>query len=220
MNILKSLVIIVGILSLVTFSTNSIFTSEIRISDNQFETGQFPTPTPSPTPIGQARVVINEVYYDVAPDKGGDGNVANSGEWLELYNAGTASVNLKDWTITDNTTIRTIQAASHTLVPGGYALIAKDNSLWSLYWSVPNGVEIVELGNVIGNGLANGGDRLILKDDSSNIIDQISWESDTVILNPSITGVAEGHSIERNPAGLDTNTAADFVDRAIPTPGS
>ncbi len=226
LKLLKSISILLGILSLVALSTNSYFSSQASITGNQFSTGTWqtpePSPSPSPTPTStpQAKVVINEVYYDVAFDKGEEGDASNPDEWLELYNGGNVSINLKDWTIADDTTTRTIQAASHILAPGAYALIAKDNSTWSLYWSVPSGVEIIELGQKIGNGLTNAGDHLILKDALGNIVDEISWGTDTTILNPSVIDVAEGHSIERNPAGVDTDTAVDLVDRATPTPGS
>ncbi|MBM2820435.1 MAG: hypothetical protein HW405_195 [Candidatus Berkelbacteria bacterium] len=176
-----------------------------------------PTPTPSPTPEPQARLVINEVYYDVDSSHGGDGNVANSGEWIELYNAGDAAADVQNWTITDNYYTRTI-TTSHSVNAFGYALIAKDSNIFD-YWSIPSGTEIISLGTIIGNGLSNSGDLLILKDQYGNTIDQISWSVNTSILNPAITGVAEGHSIEREPAGWDTNSSNDFIDRLTPTPG-
>lgn len=225
---LKLLFLPVAVIFIASAFTHAYFSDSESISVNTVSMGnrisQTSAPTSSPTPtateaVSPARIVINEVYYDVAPGKGGDGNVADSGEWLELYNAGGSSVNLKNWTITDNTTTRIVNAANHTLGPGGYALIAKNNNIWSLYWTVPSGVEIVELGQVIGGGLSNGGDLLILKNDIGGIIDQISYGSNTSILNPAIATVAEGHSISRNPAGHDTDTASDFIDLSSPTPG-
>ena len=41
----------------------------------------------------------------------------------------------------------------------------------------------------------------------------------STIMSPSCRDVAEGHSLERRPAGLDTNQASDFVDNAAPSPG-
>ncbi len=51
-------------------------------------------------------------------------------------------------------------------------------------------------------------------------MDKISWGADTNGLNPSIPTTAKGHSSERSPAGTDTNTNADFVERTTPTPGT
>jgi hypothetical protein len=36
---------------------------------------------------------------------------------------------------------------------------------------------------------------------------------------PSCQNVREGHSLERQPAGTDTNTASDFIDNEAPSPG-
>jgi predicted ribosomally synthesized peptide with SipW-like signal peptide len=208
MKLVKSIFMVSSVLILAIAATNSVFSDSAKVDDNEFSTGTWH--------VAQARVVINEVYYDVDASHGSE----PGDEWIELYNGGDAAINLKDWTITDNSTSRTIHAASHTLNPGQFALIAKDNSVWSLYWSVPAGVEIIELGLNIGNGLSNAGDRLILKDDGGNIVDQISYGTDTTILSPAIFDVVEGHSIERSPDGLDTDTSADFVDRLTPIPGS
>lgn len=212
MRFFKSLAVLFGVLSLMTFSTHSVFTSQASVVSNEFSTGTWQTEPP------QARIVINEVYYDVAPGKGGDGAVSNPDEWIELYNAGNAEINIKNWTIADNTTTRTING-NHIIAAGSYALIAKDSSTWSLYWTVPAGTEIINLGQIIGGGLSNAGDRVILKDDTNNIIDRISYGTDVNVLDPSIIDVVEGHSISRNPAGLDTDSAYDFIDQIIPTPG-
>lgn len=193
-----------------TSFTGAYFSDSVSISGNTFETGSWEAPAPT-----SARVVINEVYYDVAPDKGLD----SGDEWIELYNAGGTDISLKDWTISDNTTTVTIHA-DKTIVAGGFALVSKDHSPWSLYWSVPSGVEIIELGSLIGGGLANGGDRVILKDNLGNIIDQMSWSTNRTVFDPPCPDVLEGHSLSRNPLGFDTDTAADFIDLASPTPGS
>lgn len=210
MNILKSLIFIIGLISLTALSTNAYFNDEIGLTNNRISTGVW----------SDENIVINEVYYNVAPGYGEDADSPQSGEWIELYNAGDNSVNLKDWTITDNDNTKKINAASHILLPGHFALISKDHSIWSLYWKIPQSVEIIELGQTIGNGLENNGDHLILKDNDGKIIDELSYGNDTSILSPSIPLVAVGHAIERNPAGFDTNSASDFVDRTLPTPGN
>jgi len=56
MRILKSIVIIFGLLSLVGFSTNSYLTDEARVNDNEFSAGTWPTPTPSPPPFQQITI--------------------------------------------------------------------------------------------------------------------------------------------------------------------
>jgi len=71
----------------------------------------------------------------------------------------------------------------------------------------------------IGNGLSNTGDRLNLVDPAGKIIDSLSYSEDNTIMLPPCQDVPEGHSLERQPAGLDTNQASDFVDNATPSPG-
>lgn len=173
-------------------------------------------PAPSPTP---APVVINEVYYDVAPDKGDEGNESNPDEWVELYNNTDQPVNLKDWSLTDNSGSDIISHANTYIPANGFAVLAKSASTWA-YWSIPSSAEKISLGQKIGNGLGNDGDRLILKDDNGVEIDAVSWGSNTYAFSPSVGDVAEGHSIARSPKGHDTNTSADWVDLATPNPGT
>ncbi|MCK4723423.1 MAG: hypothetical protein KAT75_08960, partial [Dehalococcoidia bacterium] len=71
----------------------------------------------------------------------------------------------------------------------------------------------------IGNGLNNDGDHLILMDSTERVIDALSYGDDTTIMLPSCLDVAGGHSLERQPAGLDTDQASDFVDNGAPSPG-
>jgi hypothetical protein len=71
----------------------------------------------------------------------------------------------------------------------------------------------------IGNGLSNTGDRVILLDPTGKIIDALSYGDDDTVILPPCYDVPEGHSLERQPAGLDTNQAGDFADNATPSPG-
>jgi len=71
----------------------------------------------------------------------------------------------------------------------------------------------------IGNGLADKGDRLLLRDPSGNLADAVSWGDDAGVLSPPVATAAPGHSLERSAAGNDSDSAADFVDNASPSPG-
>lgn len=222
-----SLVILANAISIK--ATNSYFSDQETSINNiisaadDFDTASpvpspSPSPSPSPTPT-LPDVVINEVYYDVAPDKGNEGDQSNPDEWIELYNNTDDPVNLKDWTINDNSYSRTV-SHSNVYIPGkGFALLAKSANTWT-YWTIPSSAEKISLGQKIGNGLGNTGDRLILKNDLEQIVDQMSYGDDATILDPSCLDVPEGHSLERDPDGKDTNNASDFTDRSPPTPGS
>ena len=166
-----------------------------------------------------APVVINEVYYDVASDKGSEGDTANPDEWVELYNNTGSPVNLKNWTITDNSDTRTISNSNKYIPANGFALLSKSAATWT-FWTVPAAAEKIELGQKVGNGLANTGDVLVLKNNVGITVDAMNYGTDTSIWNPAATDVAEGHSLERDPDGDDTDLPADFIDRTTPTPGT
>ena len=191
-----------------------------------------PTPSPTETPISTSpasptpspianHLVINEVYYDADAGHLIGGN-ENRSEWVEIYNPTSSSINIKGWQLLDNTSSETCPDLN--IPSGGFLIIAGATSsaeLKSVWSSLPNSVLFVSAsGQEIGNGLADSGDRVILKDNNDNIVDQMSYGTDTTAFSPACPDVAEGHSLERNPIGKDTDTAGDFVDRSSPTPGS
>lgn len=218
LNIFLTLVLLVCLFSLSYQVTLSLFSDSGQSSSNLFVASSA-FPTPSPTPITD-HVVINEVNYkvDVAHTIT---NEANS-EWFEIYNPTASPVILTGWSITDDTSCDNFPGTI-SLAPTSFAIVtplteASFESVWS---GVPSSTIYITLSSAIGNGLANN-ERLILKNSacpSGTTVDQISWGNDTTAFNPGIGVVASGHSSERDPDGVDTNTALDFVDRATPTPG-
>ncbi len=158
-----------------------------------------------------AGLVINEVLYD--PDV--EGNDAE-GEWVELYNSGPDPVNLDGWTLSDNAASDVLPVA--VVEPGQFAVVAASDSFRAAYPDYDGALAV--LGARIGNSLGNDGDRLVLKSPAGVIVDAISWGADLSALNPAVGDVPAGHSIERRVPGLDTDTAADFVDNDRPSPGS
>ncbi len=186
--------------------SGAYFSSSVLISDNGISTAKIVIP---------GKIVINEIYYDVSPDKGSEPN----DEWIELFNSGDVAVTVKGWSITDNSLTRTINA-KESISPHSYVLVSKDHSVWNNYDSLPQSIDFIELGKNIGNGLSNAGDLIILKDTDGNIIDQVSYGNNAEIFNPPCTDVAEGHSLERSSAGKDTDSASDFIDQPNPSPGA
>lgn len=222
-NRLLTLILLTCLFSLSYQVTYSYFSDSAESTNNLFAAASsFPTPTtsPSPTPITD-HVVINEVNYkvDVAHTIT---NEANS-EWFEIYNPTASPVILTGWSITDDTSCDNFPGTI-SLAPTSFAIVtplteASFESVWS---GVPSSTIYITLSSAIGNGLANN-ERLILKNSacpSGTTVDQISWGNDTTAFNPGIGIVADGHSSERDPDGVDTDTALDFADRITPTPGS
>lgn len=205
----------------------SFFSDNERSLANTMVAGVWVTPTPSsaptiiptPTPISN-HLVINEVFYFVDNDHK-IGNSESGSEWVELYNPTFNTISLTSWSIKDNTSCDNLPSVS---IPAlGFAIVSSHTEAeFKAVWSVPTGVIFVQSPTAIGNGLANN-DELMLKDglcSSTNIVDYISWGSNTDGLNPSIPVTVRGFSSERSPDGVDTDTKNDFVDRNPPTPGS
>jgi hypothetical protein len=158
---------------------------------------------------GARSLVINEVMYDPMTDPDADG------EWVELYNPTSGAVALDGWQLADATTSVALPPA--TVASHGYVVIAASARFADAYSGFDGG--LVVLGRRIGNSLGNDGDRLTLTDPSGAPVDAISWGIDTSVLRPSIPDAPAGHSIERATPGVDSDTAADFVDNERATPG-
>lgn len=165
-------------------------------------------------------IVINEVYYDVGNRKfcAVDEEEEPRNEWIELYNPTDAAVDISGWIIEDNDSFDVIPS-SPQIPSHGFAVIAKDATTWQ-FWTIPPDAVKIELGSLIGNGLNNDGDRVILKDVSGAEIDAVSYGTDTYAFTPSAPDVPEGWSIARSPKGFDTNRASDWVGLETPNPGT
>ncbi len=173
------------------------------------------TPSPTPTPTGVVvevgAVVVNEVQYD-SVQSGTDA----AWEWVELLNRTSETIDTRGWQTEDNGEADTLP--SLLLSPGGYAILAGTGTFYQNFPAFAGAIAFMEDGRV-GNGLSNEGDRLILRDASGKVIDALSYGDDTAALNPPCPQVSAGHSLERCPAGLDSDGAGDFVDNGAPTPG-
>ena len=168
----------------------------------------------SPSRQGESpySVKINEAMYDPSPP--GDDAAY---EWLELYNAGSDAIDLAGWTLNDNSS-EADMLPSLVLAPHGYVVVAAGEGFRDAYAEFAGALVTLASGR-IGSGLANKGDRLLLLDASGKVADGVSWGDDASVLSPAIVAVAPGHSIERSPAGKDTDAASDFVDNSSPSPG-
>ena len=113
-------------------------------------------------------LVINEIGYR------GD----HREEFVELCNQSSNPIDLKNWKIEDNKEEDTLEPFSEgeaTLIPaGGYAVItANETNI-----VVPEGIVHLSTGDKkIGNGLADGGDIVILKNPDGKIISQKGYSN-------------------------------------------
>ncbi|MCL4360184.1 lamin tail domain-containing protein [Patescibacteria group bacterium] len=176
------------------------------------------------SPAATGHLVINEVYYDVAADKGAD----HGNEWVELYNPTASAVDIsaykiKDATLTERTLCAAPAACSATSIPPyGFAVISPAATTWTTYWPeiLARGAVTIALGANIGSGLNDGGDRVILKDPSGTEVDAVSWGSDTSAFVSKLVDPDRGWSLARLIKGFDTDSATDFWANPSPNPGT
>lgn len=163
-----------------------------------------------PPPTGH--VVISEVFY----------LGASANEWVELFNGTGSNLLMEGWTISD--AISSDLVSTTTIPSGNFAVIVGSTvDIGTL--PIPSGTVIITLSNsTIGSGLNDsvGGDSVILRNGSNVIVDQMSYgssASSTLIFDPNLSGVAAGHSLRRIDPDVDTDTAADWEDASVPSPG-
>lgn len=182
-----------------------------------------------PTSAASTSLVISEVAYDpsgIEPDD----------EWIEIYNPTTSTIDLSGFKIGDEETSGGGEGmlqfpSGASIAPGQVIIIANTASgfLWT-YGFEPD-YEMNETDAFVPNmtkytawasgsvALSNSGDEVLLLDGNDALVDAVSWGSSTFAFNPSAPDVPDGHSLERDPADVDTDSAADWVDQPLPDPG-
>ena len=159
------------------------------------------TPLVQPTEAVSARsqpcggtICINEVM----PNPNGYDDAAwPNGEWLELYNSGTSSVDVRNWYFSNK--------ASKTLYLDSASIVGYDATNASTYTLAPGDYMIVARNGATNFYVANSNDFMTLYDSSNGWVDEATW-------NSSSSGV----SLEEDPA----NAYNDWIPTSNPTPGS
>lgn len=181
---------------------------------------------PATTPL----LLVSETLYDPADSEPGY-------EWIELIHLGTTTLDLSAYKVGDEETAGGGEGmyqfpAGSSAAPEQVVLIANRAADFALAYGFNPDYEVVETVAEVPNlvkytawasgsvSLANSGDDVLILDGADNLVDALSWGSSTFAFNPSAPDVAQGHSLERNPANADTDSAADWADQADPTPGS
>ena len=168
----------------------------------------------------QSNIVINEVMYNPTQDD-------NYNEWIELYNPTNQSINISGWSITDNNLEDLLEGDTDNgngttiIPPNGYAIIADHETKIYENFSIPNTAIRIYVDDLsIGNGLGNNNDKLILKDETEQIIDAIEWGIDYLDVPGSPANlIDEGHSLCRQVDSYNNDSSIDFYDGIKPTPG-
>lgn len=126
-----------------------------------------------------------------------DGSSPNSGEYLELYNAGPGNVDLSGWMVTDGDWTARIPAGT-ILAANSWYLIGGGGTECITGVKPDLNVETCNCTSGPNNGgtgtdfmnLTNSAEYLMLLDCGSNMIDQVRWNSPTDATQPN--GLAAG----------------------------
>ncbi|MBM4464255.1 MAG: lamin tail domain-containing protein [Chloroflexi bacterium] len=184
------------------------------------------------SPIGASppTLLISEVLYDALgkePDE----------EWIEIYNAGATTIDLSNYKVGDEEEQGKGEGmlqfpADSSINPGQVIVVANKATAFFDAWGFNPDYEMVASDEDVPDmipytawasgrvELSNSGDEVLILDDDDAIVDAMSYGNKTTYFDPPCPGVAAGHSLERSPANVDTDTAADWIDQEFPNPGS
>ncbi|MBZ0198557.1 MAG: lamin tail domain-containing protein [Ignavibacteriaceae bacterium] len=128
-------------------------------------------------------VTINEVRSDIVINEIMHSPIGGEPEWIELFNRSTKTINLKNYAVADNSDTTSIITDEIVLLPGEYFLIADDSTINNFYNLTAK--------RIYKNfpSLNNSGDKIILLDSLSRVIDSTQYIS--------AWGGANGKSLER-----------------------
>ncbi|WP_323755777.1 Ig-like domain-containing protein, partial [Roseivirga sp.] len=160
------------VLSFATELANNTYELTINNVANESENAQasaLKTSVTNATQTAYRTLVINEIFADPTGAAQPDPQTLPSGasdEFIELYNAGSKAIDLANFDLTGGT------IASYVLQPQTYVTLT----------STSNVTDFQTFGNVVGvsswNGLSNGGEQLLLKDNLGNLVDSLTFSTD------------------------------------------
>ena len=113
-------------------------------------------------------LLINEIMY--APQ-------TPEPEWIELYNNSTSPINIKNWKLADESSIGTpvtITTNDRVINPNDYLVIAKSNAIVPPHPLIDTN-KVLYLSNL--PTLNNDGDRIVIFNNASGIIDDVTYRS-------------------------------------------
>ena len=184
--------------------TRAFFSDTATSTSNTFSAAEsFGTPTPTLGEQPEAapgKIVINEV------SSLGDNNF----EWVELFNSGGSSVDLTGWTIVDGDS-SSDNLSAITIPAGGYAIVVTNNEDSSIISSIPGEAQTITLASpTIGDGLTNTGDAVTIKDNTSSIVDSMSYGTDISVFTGVAAPTTADTTLRRITNGTDTDVAGDW----------
>lgn len=132
----------------------------------------------SSEPVETAKVLINEVLADPAPDASGDANgdgerSYTEDEFVEIYNASDTAVDLSGWTVADSYDVRFVFPQGVQLAPYSALVVFGGGNPASFH--LPDAESVPVLAAATGLGISNSGDSIFLSDSTGAPIDSVSF---------------------------------------------
>ncbi|MDX1639848.1 MAG: lamin tail domain-containing protein, partial [Balneolaceae bacterium] len=127
---------------------------------------------------------INEFMYDPP---------AGITEYIELYNSSEKSLDLQEWTLSDNTGSRKrLTHSPRIMAPGSYLVLAPDSTLLRMFPEL----DLLTMGSRFPS-LNNGGDEIVLRRGDGTVLDSLvfesSWGGENSALERRATGVSAAY---------------------------
>ncbi|THH38371.1 ExeM/NucH family extracellular endonuclease [Aliishimia ponticola] len=155
-------------------------------------------------------IVINEIMQN--PSAVADG----SGEWFEVYNAGTTVVDMNGWTVSDNDSDSFVidNGGPLLVAPGDYLVFANNGDM------ATNGGVTVDYA-YSGMFLSNSADELVLTAGDGTEIDRVEYDGGPAFPDPTGASMALISADLDNNDGANWETATDsYGDGDLGTPGA
>ena len=174
----------------------------------------------------QTSLKINEVYYYADVNHGGVSRDYEN-EWVEIYNPTEESVNVNGWSVCNSESCDKLSSQDLAIPAKGYAVVAYKESTWG-YWNIPDSAVKINLASVIGSGLGNTADMVLLENAAGETVDQMNWGAadsgwNNYNANVWAKGVAassaQGKILGRSSNGYDTDSVADWKIFDLPRVG-
>ena len=158
----------------------------------------------------RAQVVLNEIMYNAS---GGFDDL----EFIELFNAGDAPVDLSGWEYSDG--IEFSYSTGSVVKPGGFHVIASDARLYeAVYGSAPDGE--------YSKSLNDKGEKLVLRDMTKRIVEEVKyndkhpWPMSADGYSSSLERIHPSAPADRAGSWAPSSQSQDYQSRPSGTPGA
>ena len=142
-------------------------------------------------------IVINEINYHSSA-------TANSGDWVELYNAGDNTIDISNWKLRDGTEYNYFTLPSNfSLAANEYIVVCEDTVLFKGLF--PNAKPRI---GQLGYGLSNGGEVIRLYDAGNGFVDSVRY-NDKAPWPEAADGL--GYTLELRSPELDNTLPASWT---------